>query len=78
MPGLFWLVYQHGSKRRVVIRPAFSLVAALMRVNIAGQEGEFIEGHMLDAKMAKKVPEDLIGRALSCREAVELLKTLQR
>ena len=40
----------------------------------AGIEGDFQEGHELDAKMAKKLPKKLIGKILSRAQAAALLK----
>jgi hypothetical protein len=47
-----------------------------IRSALAGIEGEFQEGHRLDAKMARKVPKALIGKRLSRTQATALLKKL--
>jgi hypothetical protein len=39
-------------------------------------EGDYREGHMLDDKIAKKVPKKMIGRALLRNEATALLKKM--
>jgi hypothetical protein len=44
-------------------------IFARLTASLAGFEGAFIEAHMLDARHAKKVPKQMIGRALSKREA---------
>ena len=43
---------------------------------IAGVEGHFVGGHMLDEKHAKKVPQKMIERVLSDREVSALLDRL--
>jgi hypothetical protein len=48
-----------------------------MRALLAGIEGEFQEGHELDAKMVRKVPKAMIGKSLSQKEANALLKKLR-
>jgi hypothetical protein len=49
---------------------------ARLKAAIAGVEGEFQEGHELDAKIAKKVPKAQIGKPLNRRQATALLKRL--
>jgi hypothetical protein len=73
---LFWLVFKTGGDITVFIQPAGDLGVARLRAALAGMEGEFQEGHALDAKMTKKVPKKMIGRALSRKEATALLKKL--
>ena len=43
---------------------------------MAGQTGEFQEGHQLDVNTAKKIPAKMIGRTLSHKEAFDLLKRI--
>jgi hypothetical protein len=74
--SLFWLVFKNSKELSVVIQPAGAIVAARMRALLAGIEGEFQEGHELDAKTAKKVPKAMIGRVLTRKEATTLLKRL--
>jgi hypothetical protein len=69
-----WLVYQVAEKIEVVILPASALVYA--RLDAAKREldgGTFVEGHQLDAKLAKRVPKSMIGRRLTQKEAAALL-----
>jgi hypothetical protein len=73
---LFWLVFKDNKDITVIIQPTGSIIAARMRALLAGIEGEFQEGHELDAKTAKKVPRAMIGRVLSRKEAKTLLKKL--
>jgi len=62
----------------VIIEPAHSAIAARVKAGLAGMEDtEFTEAHQLSAKLAKKVPETMIGRALSGSEAMALLKKLE-
>ena len=74
--SLFWLVFKSGNDRSVIIQPAGTIIVARMRALLAGIEGEFQEGHELDAKTAKKVPKRMIGRVLSRKDATALLKKL--
>jgi hypothetical protein len=71
---LFWLVFKNGGDITVFIQPAGALGEARLRAAIAGVEGEFQEGHELDAKMTKKMPKGLIGKTLTRRQAAALLK----
>jgi hypothetical protein len=46
---------------------------------VAGlDQGEFTEGHELDAKTAKQISKAMIGRRLSQEEAKRLLAKLDR
>lgn len=74
--ALFWLVFKNGHDLSVITQPAGQFIAARMRALLAGVEGEFQEGHELDAKTAKKVPKKMIGRVLTREEATALLKKL--
>jgi hypothetical protein len=38
----------------------------------------FAEGHMLDAATAARIPQDLVGRMLSRKEAANLLERIER
>jgi hypothetical protein len=73
---MWWLVFRHNGNVVVSIQPAYSLIGARLRARLADIEGEFVEGHQFDAAMAKKVPTDMIGRALIRKEAEELLQRL--
>jgi hypothetical protein len=76
VPGFFWLVFKNGRDLSVIIQPAGAIIAARMRALLAGVEGEFQEGHELDAKTAKKVPKGMIGRVLSRKGATAILTKL--
>ena len=76
MNSLYWLVYKSGRDVTVVIQPGGSLAFARLKAAVAGIEGEFQEGHELDAKMARKVPKSQIGKPLSRTQATALLKRL--
>jgi hypothetical protein len=72
---LFWLVFKSGDTLSVTIQSAADIITARMRAMLAGM-GTFQEGHRLDDKTGKKVPNKMIGRALSRKEATALLKRL--
>ena len=76
MSQLFWLVFKKGGDITVFIQPAGALGMARLRAALAGIDGEFQEGHELDAKMAKKVPKAQVGKPLSRKQANALLKKL--
>jgi hypothetical protein len=61
----------------VTIQRAHTVIAARMRAGVAGVQGNFVEGHLLDAKTAKKVPPNFIGRPLTTSEATALLKMIE-
>jgi hypothetical protein len=74
--ALWWIVNQDGGKPSIVVQEAGDVITARLKAKLAGHEGEFTEAHKLDAKTAKKMPKDLVGRVLSQREATRLLKKL--
>jgi hypothetical protein len=53
------------------------LLRASRRPLAGADDAKFTEGHLLPVKVAKKVPEAMIGRALSGQEATALLKKLK-
>ena len=75
---MYWLAYQTADDMCVVIMEAPSLIHARMVLAIQGnsEPGDFSEGHLLDPKLAKHVPSNMLGRCLSSREAQKLLKRL--
>ena len=77
MSQLFWLVFKMDGDITVFIQPAGALGMARLKAALAGIEGEFQEGHELDAKMAKKVPKAQIGKPLTRKQASALLKKLR-
>ncbi len=75
---MFWLVYQNGKGVEVVVLPASALIyARLDAVNKGLDGGTFKEGHLLDAKLSKRVPKKMIGRRLSPDEAQALLSEFE-
>jgi len=75
--ALFWIVHEFDGKRRIYIQEARSLIFARLRVSRAGfDKGTFVEAHALDARIAKKIPKELIGRLLSPSEVSALLAWL--
>lgn len=77
MDDLYWLVFKRKNDVAVLIQPANHIIMARLRAMIAGIEGEFQEGHRLDAKMARKVPKASIGKLLTASAARSLLKRLR-
>ena len=74
--ALFWLVHELDGERIVRIQEGGALIFARLSAMIDGFGGTFIEAHALDAKLAKKVPKRMIGRALTMSEAAALLDRL--
>lgn len=73
---VFWVVRNHDGARSVFLQPASAAIYGWVRSAIAGHQGAMAEIHELDAKTARKVPRDMIGRVLSRTETVKLLKTI--
>ena len=74
--ALFWIVHEIDGERRVLIQEGSTLNFARLDAAITGLGGDFVGGHMLDDKRAKKVPKKMIGRVLSPREVSALLDRL--
>ena len=70
---LFWLVHEIDGERRVLIQEGSTLNFARLDAAITGLGGDFVGGHMLDERHAKKVPKKMIGRALTDREVRALI-----
>jgi hypothetical protein len=71
---MFWLAYDKGGRRYIVIEPASTLIFARMLAAMKDLEnGTFIGGFALDNTVAKYVPKDMTGGVLSLSEAEELL-----
>lgn len=70
---MFWLTYDTPRGTEVFIAEAGFLMMAKVK---AGMTGEFQEGHQLDINTAKKIPAKMVGRTLSQREAMSLLKRI--
>jgi len=73
---MFWLTYDTPRGTEVFIAEAAFLMMARIKADMAGQKGDFQEGHQLDAKTAKKLPAKMIGRTLSHKEAFALLRRI--
>lgn len=73
---LFWIVHTIDNAPAVFIQDASSLIYARLAASRAGFDGTFVEAHEMDAKMARKVPKKMTGRALSQGEAAILLKRM--
>jgi len=73
---MWWLVFDVNGERCVWLEDAPDMVQARFKATMAGSKGSFLEGHELDRKTAKKVPNDLVGRILRNPEAMRLLKKL--
>jgi hypothetical protein len=65
---LFWLTFDTPRGTEVYIVEAGHLMMARMKAGLAGQTGTFQEGHPLDAKTAKKIPNKMIGGSSLIRE----------
>lgn len=73
---LFWIVHEIDGKPSVFIQEAYSPIAARLRTSIAGHAGKFKEFVELDDRTARRVPRNMIGRALSGKEVKALLKRM--
>jgi hypothetical protein len=62
---MYWLTFESSRGIEVYIVEARHLMMARMRAGMAGQQGQFQEGHKLDAKTAKRVTAKMIGRTRS-------------
>jgi hypothetical protein len=74
--AMYWLTFETSGDVQVRIVQANHLLLARMKAGMAGQKGAFQEGHQLDAKTAGKIPEKMVGRSLSQKEATALLKQI--
>ena len=76
---LGWLFYRVDVRTEVVFQPGTGVVFARLGAGIAGlDEGDFNEGHCLDAAMSARVPPNMVGKRLSQRQAAALLNKLER
>jgi hypothetical protein len=73
---MYWLTFETSRGIEVYIVKARHLMMARMRAGMAGQQGQFQEGHQLDRKTASKIPATLVGRSLSQKEATALLRRI--
>lgn len=74
--ALWWLVYNTPKGPSVRIQEAFDFSMARLKAAMAGAPDDFKEGHVLDARTARKVPKAMVDRMLSARQAKKLLKKL--
>jgi hypothetical protein len=72
--ALWWLVYTKGDTIEVYLQGAGDLLKARMKASMAGQDGEFKEGHALAPNLIKKIPKKVIGRTLAGKQTAKLLK----
>ena len=73
---MFWLVYSRGTNTEVLIYPSGFMLMARFKIAMSGYDGDFVEGHRLDRKVAAKIPEKSIGKPLSRKRAEDLLRKL--
>lgn len=73
---LFWIVHVVDERPSIFIVEATGGETALIKSAIAGFTGPHSEIIKLDAATARKVPKEMIGRALGQKEATELLKRI--
>jgi hypothetical protein len=76
---LYWLVYQQGDVRSVLIIEASSLLGARLRadVDMPGLDQHFVEGFELDGALALRIPEDTLGRMMAAADAANLIERLE-
>jgi hypothetical protein len=70
---MFWLTYQSLRGTEVFIAESGFFTMAKVKAGLAGQRGEFQEGHLLDDNTAKRIPTNMVGRTLSLIEAFAVL-----
>jgi hypothetical protein len=70
---MWWLQFEEGGAAVVA---ATSLVQARLIAVIhgLGRASKFVEGHPIDADFLQFIPDDLIGKELSKKEASEVLE----
>jgi len=73
MKKTYWLVFRRDNDTEVFIQPGWSLIDSRMKAMLAGQQGEFKESHLLDARTVKKMPPTVIGRTLTSTQAKKIL-----
>jgi hypothetical protein len=74
---LYWLVHRIDGEPKVYVQESSSLIEARLKAGLVGVKGEYVEGHELDDKTARKVPKDMRQRVLSGIEAARLLKRMK-
>jgi hypothetical protein len=76
---LYWLVYQQGDVRRVLIIEASHLLGARLRVDVdmPGLDQHFVEGFELDGALALRIPDETLGRMMAAADAANLIERLE-
>jgi hypothetical protein len=75
---MFWLTYDTPRGIEVFIAKARFLLIAKVKACMAGQSGQLQESHHLLAKTVQKIPSQMVGRTLTYKEALALLKRIAR
>ena len=75
---LYWIAYGTPRGRQIHIIEASYLLGARLKAQMAGQDGDFVEGHELPKAMARKVPKSALGRPLNSKEAEALVVKMGR
>jgi putative heme iron utilization protein len=74
---LFWVAYEKEGRPRVRIIQGAGLVLARLKVSLAEPDPETeVSAYELEDRLAEHIPEDMIDRELSQREAEKLLALL--
>jgi hypothetical protein len=74
--ALLWVVKEVDGERQFFVQEASTQMYAALKSAMAGFDGKYVETQQLDAKTAKKLPKDPVGRVLKQREAMKVLKKL--
>ena len=76
---MFWLAYQTGKTRHVVIVRANFMIAARLRAALLleSSDAHFVEGHELPPAAARKVPARMIGRLLTAAGAERVVEAME-
>jgi hypothetical protein len=76
---LYWLVYQQGGVRSVLIIEASSLLGVRLRadVDMPGLDQHFVEGHEFDGALALRIPEEALGRMMAGADAANLIERIE-
>jgi len=75
---LYWLVYEQGDLRTVLIAEASHLLGARLRADIEmpGLDDNFVVGRELNGSLAEGIPEDTIGRMITAAECTKLIERI--
>ena len=72
----YWILHKRDEGVELMVVRGHSLEHARLKAGLDGLEGYYVQGHQLDAKISKKMPEALIGQVLNQKKAAALLRTL--